>query len=153
MRALALSILVFLAFTPCAFALSAPARATEELKILTASGDALLFNVELAKTPEEQRKGLMFRKYLAEDSGMLFVFSEEKTHSFWMKNTLIPLDMLFIDKTGIILHIQHDAIPHDLRGNSSVFPVNAVLEINGGIAYKKGIAVGDRVIHKVFLAD
>ena len=108
------------------------------------------FSVEIADTPKEQRKGLMHRNHLEQDRGMLFVFDNRKMRAFWMKNTHIPLDMLFIGKSGRIRHIHHNAKPNNRRRISSQVPVRAVLEINGGLARKYGIDKGDTVHHSVF---
>lgn len=126
------------------------------LTIETQAGGPVVFHAELAIYPGEQKKGLMGRKFLAKDSGMLFVFGGEEQRVFWMKNTLIPLDMLFISKDGTINHIHHMARPLDLSKITSDVPAFAVLEINGGLADIMGIHEGDKIIHPAFrnqLAD
>ena len=111
-----------------------------------ASGEAThSFEVEIADDGAERARGLMFREYLAPDAGMLFIYPRERIASFWMKNTLIPLDMLFIANDGTILQIAPQATPHSLDPVRSEAPVRAVLEINGGQAEALGIGVGDRV--------
>ncbi|MCI5059520.1 MAG: DUF192 domain-containing protein, partial [Alphaproteobacteria bacterium] len=96
-------------------------------------------------------KGLMHRTELPENAGMLFWFGgREQERRFWMKNTLIPLDMLFIKANGTIHHIHENAVPHDLTGISSKGPVAAVLEINGGLSQTWVLAAGDRVVHPYF---
>ncbi len=106
---------------------------------------SLPFTAELAQTPAEQERGLMFRTALAPDHGMLFPFPREKVASFWMKNTVIPLDLLFIRRDGTIESIAADAVPYDLKPHASGGPVIAVLELPGGMAARKGIAPGDGV--------
>lgn len=118
--------------------------------IQTAQGQSYAFDVELALTTREIQKGLMHRTDLAEEAGMLFVFGGEAERRFWMKNTLIPLDMIFVRANGTIHHIHPEAKPHDLTGVPSNGPVKAVLEINGGLADKLGIRAGDRLIHPFF---
>lgn len=108
------------------------------------------FTVELADTPQARSRGLMHRETLPRGSGMLFVYESPRRASFWMKNTLIPLDMLFADQTGTIRHVHHGAVPGDLtpiEGGAGVF---AVLEINGGLAERYGIAPGSQMHHPVF---
>lgn len=111
------------------------------------------FDAEIAVTEAERARGLMHRNALPRDSGMLFVFPEEGMHRFWMKNTLIPLDMLFIDGDGKIVKVVQRTVPQSTVLISSDGPVRAVLELNGGTAARLGIAVGDRVRHPVFEAQ
>lgn len=103
------------------------------------------FKVELATTPEEQSRGLMFRKHLRPDSGMLFVGSRDELRSFWMKNTYIPLDMLFIDSHNEVKHIHYGAKPFDEASISSLYSVQYVLEINAGRAKKCTIRQGTKM--------
>lgn len=112
-------------------------------------GDAR-FTIELADTPETRSRGLMFRESMPQRAGMLFVYERPQSASFWMKNTLIPLDMLFFDKTGTLTHIHHLAVPGDLTPIPGGDAVYAVLEINGGLAKTYGITVGSVMQHKVF---
>jgi uncharacterized membrane protein (UPF0127 family) len=109
-----------------------------------------IFGVEMAVTPEEQAKGLMFRRELPEKQGMLFDFHREQPISFWMKNTYIPLDMIFIRADGRILRIAESTTPLSEALVPSGGPVRAVLEVIGGTAKKLGIAPGDRVKHPIF---
>ena len=109
-----------------------------------------VFAVEMAVTPEEQSKGLMFRKELPEGQGMLFDFHREQEATFWMKNTYVPLDMIFIRADGRILRIAENTEPLSTRLIPSGGPVRAVLEIIGGSARKLGIAPGDRVASPIF---
>jgi uncharacterized protein len=120
-----------------------------ELTIATAKGP-VRFTVEFVDTAEGRAKGLMFRHELAPDHGMLFDFKESQPVAFWMRNTLIPLDMLFIDADGRIVRIHERAKPHDDTPIPSVFPVRAVLEIAGGEASRQGIAVDDEVSYPIF---
>ncbi|MFK7840427.1 MAG: DUF192 domain-containing protein, partial [Bdellovibrionales bacterium] len=107
-------------------------------------------NIELALTPEQQAKGLMFRAEIPNDYGMLFVFNEEAPRSFWMKNTLIPLDIIFVKRNGEILHIHENAVPLDLTPIRSDGNAYAVLEINGGLSKTLGLNSGDKIDHSVF---
>lgn len=123
---------------------------TDTLIIKTAEGNDYLLNVELAKTSKQAARGLMNRKSLPKDQGMLFMFGKEDKFSFWMKNTLIPLDMIFIDKNGNINHIHSNARPLDETLITSPKKAYAVLEINGGQSDEWGIKVGDKVLHEYF---
>ena len=105
------------------------------------------FVVELALTTAQKERGLMFREGLAPNAGMLFPFKRERQISFWMKDTQIPLDMLFIRKDGTIARIAANATPLSTAVIPSREPVKAVLEIAGGRAAQIGIRVGDRVRH------
>jgi uncharacterized protein len=128
----------------------AAAASVDKLAIETADGRTLAFTVEVQHTPEELARGLMNRPSLPADAGMLFDFGSDRPVSMWMKNTLIPLDMVFIDKDGRITGIAQRAVPYSLEVIPSPGPVRAVLEINGGVAEKLGIRTGDRVAHSLF---
>ncbi len=117
-----------------------------ELEIATA-GDTYTFAVELALTPQQQAQGLMFRQSMAADAGMLFVNDREAMRGFWMRNTFIPLDMLFVKADGTIAHIVERTIPQSLKTVSSRVPVLAVLELNAGTVRRLSIKVGDKVAH------
>lgn len=119
------------------------------LDIATAKGD-FHFKVEVADTPASRERGLMFRRTLAADRGMLFDFKFSQTVSFWMKNTLIPLDMLFIGADGRIVSIARDARPMDETAISSAGPVVAVLELRGGRATEIDAEPGDKVHAPIF---
>ena len=123
---------------------------TGTLSIETAAGKTHSFTVEVAETPEQRSQGLMFRRQLAADAGMLFLFGNSEEHAMWMKNTLIPLDMLFIDETGKIVRIEQRTVPHSLRAIVSGGPVSAVLELNAGTASRLAIEPGDRVRYPAF---
>jgi uncharacterized membrane protein (UPF0127 family) len=103
------------------------------------------FTVEMARTPEQQAHGLMERQSLAPDRGMLFPYEPPQNASFWMKNTLIPLDMIFIRPDGTIALIAANTVPMSLDPIPSLEPVSAVLEIAGGRAAELGIQAGDKV--------
>jgi hypothetical protein len=108
------------------------------------------FNVYIADTPELQERGLMFVQDLAPDAGMLFPQDTPRVMTMWMKNTLIPLDMLFIDAHGRIVCLLERTVPQSLELLRCDRPVRAVLEIGGGEAAKRGIAKGDAVVHRLF---
>lgn len=142
---------------PTAFAfilvllLTAAARAADNsvLEIASKSG-VHTFTVEIADTEAAREKGLMYRRSLPEGSGMLFDFHKDQEVAFWMQNTYIPLDMIFIRGDGRILRIAENAEPLSIRQIPSGGPVRAVLEVIGGTARKLGIAPGDRVAHPIF---
>jgi hypothetical protein len=121
-----------------------PKLPTAPLVIDTAKGPAQ-FAVEMAVSWPQQEQGLMFRKTLAPNEGMLFDFGKEQETSFWMKNTLIPLDMLFIKANGTIARVAANAKPLSEVSIPSYEPVRAVLEIAGGRAAQLGIKPGDKV--------
>ena len=108
------------------------------------------FDVFVAKTREQQRRGLMYVRELPENEGMLFIHEYDAIRSMWMKNTYIPLDMLFISAEGEIRNIAADTVPFSLDAVRSDGPVRAVLELNAGTAKRLGIDAGDRVIHEFF---
>lgn len=111
-----------------------------------------VFSVELADTPAARQKGLMFRKKLPDGRGMLFNFRQEQDVSFWMKNTYIPLDMIFIRGDGVISRIAENTKPLSTRLIPSDGPVLGVLEVIGGTCRRLGIASGDRVAYPIFKA-
>jgi uncharacterized protein len=122
---------------------------TAELTIQTAGGPQK-FTIELATSPAQLAQGLMFRRSLAPDAGMLFDFQNPLVATMWMKNTLIPLDMLFVDEHGRIVNIHERAVPGSLAPIAAAAPVRAVIELNGGTAARLGIRPGDRVIFPIF---
>ncbi|HEY0446228.1 MAG TPA: DUF192 domain-containing protein [Allosphingosinicella sp.] len=122
-----------------------PALEVVPLEIRSASGRSHRFSVEVARTPDEQAQGLMFRERLGPGQGMLFPFPSPRPAGFWMKNTLIPLDMIFIRADGSIARIAQNTVPHSLETVTSGEPVAAVLEIAGGRSAELGISEGDRV--------
>jgi len=103
--------------------------------------------VEVADTPRTQARGLMHRERLAAMAGMLFVYDRPQRVSFWMRNTLIPLDMIFADPAGRITRIHENAIPHDETPIPGGEGVQYVLEVNGGLARRLGLAEGDAMRH------
>ena len=123
-----------------------------ELVVATAAGGRHSFRVWIADTEPRQRQGLMFVRHLPADQGMLFVNRPPRPSSFWMKNTYIPLDLLFVDARGTVLHIFERATPLSLEPLGIEAPVRAVLEINGGESARRGIRVGDRIRHPAFEA-
>ena len=111
------------------------------------------FAVEIADDVAERAQGLMHREMMPRLSGMLFVYESPRPVAFWMKNTLIPLDMLFVDERGVVTHIHENAVPLDttaIEGGDQVF---AMLEINGGLSESLGLKVGDTIMHPAFGAD
>ncbi len=139
------------AAAPAALAGCAPAHAGGEATIEIVSKTGVhAFSVELATTDAERERGLMFRKELPEGHGMLFDFHEDRPVAFWMHNTYIPLDMIFIRGDGRILSIAENTEPLSDRNIPSGAPVRAVLEVIAGTAHKFGIAPGDRVTGAIF---
>ncbi len=127
-----------------------PAFARDRLVIETVEGERFGFLVELAITPKQQSFGLMHQRALRPDEGMLFLNDPPRMASFWMKNTLIPLDMLFIDEEGRVLQIAERVPPRTLDSVKSEAPVRAVLEINGGMSEQLGITPGAQLLYKAF---
>lgn len=127
---------------------AAPAVVLEPLEVQTAQG-VRRFRVEIADDPQERERGLMYRTVMAEGEGMLFDFQQPQLLSFWMKNTLIPLDIIFIGADGRIINIAENTTPLSLEPVPSAGPGVAVLEIGGGLSAEFGIKAGDRVIHRI----
>jgi len=127
-----------------------PKLPTEKLTIITKDGTHHDFTVELATTPREQEIGEMFRKEVPPGQGMLFVWQFAHESPFWMKNTLVPLDMVFINPDGTIRAIAENAVPESLAPIPSHGPVLAVLELAGGTTARLNIVVGDKVVAKQF---
>jgi uncharacterized membrane protein (UPF0127 family) len=121
----------------------------ETLEVASKSG-VHAFSVEVVDSDEERQKGLMFRKELPEGKGMLFDFKTEAPVSFWMKNTYVALDMIFIRGDGRIVSIAENTEPMSERMIPSAGPVRGVLEVVAGTARKLGIRPGDRVAHRIF---
>lgn len=103
------------------------------------------FNVEVVDTPSSRAEGLMHRESLPMSAGMLFVYEAQAPVAFWMRNTLISLDMIFVDARGVVQKVHHKAVPHDETMIRSLGPVLAVLEINGGLAKGLGIGAGSEM--------
>ena len=125
---------------------------TSSLSIETDEG-AHAFTVEIADDPEEITRGLMDRETMDPDAGMLFDFGNPREPAMWMKNTLIPLDMIFIASDGTIQMIARNTVPGSLRTISPGMPVKGVLELNGGRAAELDIEPGDKVVHPIFDFD
>tara|TARA_R110000751_G_scaffold12683_16_gene43438 strand:- start:56 stop:538 length:483 start_codon:yes stop_codon:yes gene_type:complete len=135
-----------------ALALSAPALAAcrEDVVELKADDASARFTVEIADTALERAQGLMHREDMAAGHGMLFLFDTPRPVSFWMKNTPLPLDMIFIDETGEVLNVIANAEPFTEDPRPSEGDTRAVLEINGGLAERYGIGAGALVRHPAF---
>ena len=154
----ALAAFLMLAAYGCAQPAPAPAEpaadtsiadvAVEPLEIVTASGSHR-FRVELADDARERDRGLMFRTVLPDDEGMIFQFERPMPLSFWMKNTLIPLDIIFIGADGRIVNIAENTTPMSLEPIPSTGPAIAVLEVRGGLTRELGVQPGDRVLHRI----
>lgn len=113
--------------------------------VITESGNEITFHVEVADTPAKRTMGLQYRKELGEDRGMIFLFPAEAPQTFWMKNTPISLDMIFIGQNGKIVGILEQTVPFSLDSRSVAAPSQFVLEVKGGLAERYGIRAGDRV--------
>ncbi len=127
-----------------------PELPKEKLTIITRDGQRHDFNVEMALTPEQQTVGLMFRKEVPPDGGMLFDWGAPRQSTMWMRNTLAPLDMLFIGDDGTIRHIAENTVPQSLAMIDSGGPVRATLEVAAGTARRLNIHVGDKVEGRIF---
>ena len=147
--ALTLILFALLAFLPSGLRAEEALTKIEPLTIAT-DGDATMFTVEIADTEATRERGLMFRQRLPENHGMLFDFGQPQPVSMWMKNTYIPLDMVFIRSDGSIAYIAENTVPKSLDTIGITEPVRAVLELPGGTAKKKDIRAGDIVYHRLF---
>ena len=112
------------------------------------AGRPVAVYVEVADTPDTQTRGLMYRAHLGPDDGMIFLFDREQNHSFWMKNTPLPLDMIFISREGRVVGIHPNAEPFSLKPIEVGTPSRAVLEVNAGFAAAHGLAAGDQVTYR-----
>lgn len=129
-------------------ALPAAARCSDERAELRGDWGNVRFRIEIADDPRERAQGLMHVEEMPRLAGMLFIYDQPQRVSFWMENTLIPLDMIFADETGLVLNVHSNAIPLDrtpIPGGSD--DVLYVLEINGGMAEDLGIAAGSQLRH------
>jgi uncharacterized membrane protein (UPF0127 family) len=147
------ALLAFLALLPLAAAAQdgpQPRLPTEPLVIVTRDGRQHRFTVEMARTPDQQMIGLMFRTEVKPDEGMLFDWGAPRESTMWMRNTLVPLDMLFIAADGRIHRIAERTVPLSLATISSQGPVRATLELAGGTAERLNLRPGDRVLHPIF---
>jgi uncharacterized protein len=141
--------LAFVVFLAAFAAASAMGEGLESLEIATSTGRHA-FQVEIADNDAARERGLMDRRYMAADHGMLFEFDRDEPAAFWMKNTYIPLDMIFIARSGAVTRIVANAEPLSERVIPSGGPCAAVLELNGGTAASIGLKVGDKVRHPFF---
>jgi uncharacterized membrane protein (UPF0127 family) len=136
------------ACVPKSGAVAPAGSALEPLEIVTDAG-VRRFKVEVADDPAERTRGLMFRERLPAEQGMLFDFGASAPRSFWMKNTLVPLDIIFIGEDGRVRNVAANTIPFSEAPVPSSGPVRYVLEINAGLAAQHGIHPGDRVRHRL----
>ncbi len=158
MLRLAAAFVMVLSLTPAACADAAPEPADAPaavdfretpLTLETASG-AHRFTAEVAETPAQRERGLMFRETMPEDHGMIFDYHHDANISMWMKNTILPLDMVFISADGTVFDVVKGAVPYSLDVISSGGMVRAVLEVNAGTVDRIGIRRGDKVRHEIF---
>ena len=146
LRSLVLAVLSLVAVS--ASAVAAPLSATT-IEIVTNSGPHS-FAIEVMRTPAELEKGLMYRRHMAADAGMLFDFGAPQRVSMWMKNTFLPLDMVFIARDGRVVSVKQNAEPQSERIIPSGGDVTGVLELNAGTAKRIELKVGDQVRHPMF---
>ncbi len=147
-KSIALSAALMLCgFVPAVFA----GECREDQVLLRGDWGKARFTVEVADDEEERNKGLMFRESMPKSAGMLFVYPRASDRvGFWMKNTFIPLDMVFLDDTGTVRRVHENAIPHDETPIMGGKGIRAVLEINGGMARVLGITVDSQMRHPAF---
>ncbi|MGE0420269.1 MAG: DUF192 domain-containing protein [Acetobacteraceae bacterium] len=127
-----------------------PELPKEKLVIVTRDGKQHIFNVEMALSPKQQEVGEMFRTEVPADGGMLFDWGSPRDSIMWMKNTLVPLDMVFINADGTIRAIAENTVPHSLAAVRSGGPVRATLELAAGTTARLDIRVGDKVQQRIF---
>jgi len=121
----------------------------EQVVVTTDQGD-ITFATEIATSDETRSRGLMFRRSMGEREAMMFYWQDPRVVSMWMRNTYIPLDMLFVAADGIVVHVESNTVPHSLDVISAGREVSAVMEIVAGSAAKLGIKPGTRLIHRFF---
>lgn len=126
------------------------AQCSPDVVDLRWDGGSARFNVDIADDDEERGRGLMFVESMGRYTGMLFVYDAPSTVAFWMKNTLIPLDMVFLDQHGVVQHVHENAVPGSLETIPGGDNILAVLEVNGGLADKLGLAKGAQMRHPAF---
>jgi uncharacterized membrane protein (UPF0127 family) len=152
-RALALAISVVALVTAFAMVVQAADNVkrlpTENVTVSTSGGD-FAFVTELATNDSDRSVGLMFRRSLGAREAMLFYWAEPEPVAMWMRNTYIPLDMLFVAADGTVVHVANDAVPHSLKTITANQDVSAVMEINAGTAAKLNIKTGSRLLHRFF---
>lgn len=136
------AVLAVLALTQSALAACQPGKIE-----LAGEKGVVTFDVAVADDFQERARGLMFVKEMPDSQGMLFIYGVTRPVSFWMKNTYIPLDMIFIDRRGVVKKVHENAVPHDVKAISSDVPIRSVLEINGGLSARMGIVPGTPVRH------
>jgi uncharacterized membrane protein (UPF0127 family) len=144
------TVLVFLYLNPAAFAGEPlPQQELEKLEIVTSSGPHR-FLVEVMRSEQQRERGLMFRRSLAQDHGMLFDFGTERPVMMWMKNTYLPLDMIFIGRSGKVVGLAENAEPLSEKIIPSGAPAYGVLEVSAGTAARIKLRIGDTVRHPIF---
>ncbi|MBV7257543.1 DUF192 domain-containing protein [Pacificimonas sp. WHA3] len=148
--AMVLAVIAPAACAPAEDTSAATTAKVVDVSIETASGPQA-YRAEVARTPEEQARGLMFRQDMAQNAGMLFPYDPPRPAAFWMKNTYIPLDIIFIAPDGTIESIHADTLPLTTSSYASRGAVKAVLELNGGEAARIGAKPGDRVVYQPVL--
>ena len=146
-------IILIMAFMASFVPLTLGADCSDNLVEIKGDWGKARFKVEIADTPKMHQQGLMGREVLGVSQGMLFVFKQPGPANFWMKDTLIPLDMLFVDETGTITNINHQAEPLSTTTYFGGRNVSFVLEINGGLAKRLGISEGDIMRHPRIKSD
>jgi len=151
-RRLLLAVLLLAPLAARAQTTAQPELPKEKLTIVTRDGQRHDFNVEMALTPDQQTVGLMFRKEVPPDGGMLFDWGTPRESTMWMRNTVSSLDMIFINADGTIRRIAENTVPESLATISSGGPVRATLELAAGMARRLGIHVGDKVEQRLFQA-
>ena len=119
----------------------------KSLIVIKTQNSEYIFNVEVAETASERSRGLMYREQLKQNEGMLFIYPERQIIKMWMKNTFIPLDMIFIDENGKIIKIIKMTTPKDLTPIGPEVKLKSVLEINGGLTSYLNINIGDKIIY------
>ncbi len=122
-----------------------PQHAMGKLVINTQDGKTLDFTVEIADDYRKRAYGLMFVKNMPEGRGMVFIFDDEIVRNFWMKNTYIPLDILYVGSDLVVKSIASNAVPHSLEMINSIYPAKYVIELNAGLSEKLGIKKGDKI--------
>jgi len=144
--------LAFLSFV--SFAISTKAQGLvafgKDRLVIAAKGGRHIFDVEMALTDRQQSQGLMYRRSMKPDAGMLFDYVRPQRITMWMRNTYLPLDMIFIGADGRIINIAERTVPQSDAIIASKGRARAVLEVNGGTVSRLGIKPGDKVLHKFF---
>jgi hypothetical protein len=137
----------------CAMPGGAAASCSDDLLEMRGDFGSVRFRVAIADTPQERAQGLMHVPEMPRMSGMLFVYERPQSVSFWMENTLIPLDMIFADETGLVRRIHENAVPMDRTPIPGGDDIQYVLEINGGMAATLGLSEGDQMRHPAIVQD